>query len=141
MCGRHSRWHAHLKGCILPQARESRMYSACFRHTSDTAEHSELSSTVILRCNVIYSVDTFRMGRYTRTCYLRSCKLYLNHDRCARSGRWRSVLIEFVFFFFPSYTHETREKGRSIRARRTERRFDREKIKRKRTEKGILPHR
>lgn len=30
---------------------------ACFRHTSDTAGHSELSSIVILQCNVFCSVN------------------------------------------------------------------------------------
>lgn len=33
------------------------MILACFRHTSDIAEHNKLSSIVILQCNVFCSVN------------------------------------------------------------------------------------
>lgn len=60
---------------------KSRMILAFFRHTNDTAGHSELSSTVILRCNVFYSVNL--QGWDDIQGYTLFMK-YLNHDRCTR---------------------------------------------------------
>lgn len=119
----------HLGGCISLHANEGRMISACFRHTSVTRQGIvSWAQNVILQCNVMYSVAwIFRNGVYKDTLF---AKLYLSHERCARSGWWRPILIEFSFF--ESRARIARKRAGVSERRVTERRFSRGRNKKER---------